>query len=296
MIGRGDGVSFCNDVKSELALLKGPKCCQRAESVGLSLGLKPCADGLTFRTGQADVMYLTASLLNKSFNHTGTERVSASGQRYTLTYRGLFVSGVGSPAERVSAAQLEKPCCAASFLRGAFLSCGQMTDPHKNYRLDLLLPDEATAALVCDVIRGQGFVPRRSLRRDGSVCVYFIDSASIEDLLTLMGATGASLSLMEIKVEKNYTNTINRRGNFDTANYVKTYGTAAAQVEAIQWLQDNGAMDGQPEPTRRIAQLRLENTDASLNELAALAHMGRSSVNRRLKSLVSLCQSLQKGS
>lgn len=289
-------MSFCNDVKSELALLKGPKCCQRAESAGLSLGLKPCADGLIFRTGQADVMVLTASMLNKSFNRASAERVSASGQRYTLTYPGLFLSDVGSPSERVRAAQLEKPCCVASFLRGAFLSCGQMTDPHKNYRLDLLLPDEATASLVCNVLREQGFVPRRSLRRDGSVCVYFIDSASIEDLLTLMGATGASLSLMEIKVEKNYTNAINRRGNFDTANYVKTYGAAAAQVETIRWLQDNGALDGLPEPTRRVALLRLENTDASLNELAALAHMGRSSVDRRLKSLASLCESLRKGS
>ncbi|MBP5618250.1 MAG: DNA-binding protein WhiA [Clostridia bacterium] len=282
-------MSFCNDVKSELALLKGAKCCQRAESVGLSLGLKPCADGLIFRTGQADVMYLTATLLNKFLGQAGTERVSASGRWYTLTY-------AGRSAADESTADLAKPCCAAAFLRGVFLSCGQMTDPHKNYRLDLLVPDEATGALVCDVLREQDFLPRRSLRRDGSVCVYFIDSASIEDLLTLMGATGASLSLMEIKVEKNYTNTINRRGNFDTANYLKTYGTAAAQVAAIQWLRENGALDGQPEPTRRVAQLRLENTDASLNELAALAHMGRSSVDRRLKSLISLCQSLQKGS
>ena len=288
-------MSFCNDVKSELALLKGHKCCQRAESAGLMLGLKPSGDGFLFRSGQADVAHLAASLLNRALDASAQERVTPSGRWYTLAYPDLSEAKIGYPDARVDRSVMEKPCCAAAFLRGAFLSCGQLSDPRKNYRLDLLLPCETAGISVCELLRDQGFMPRLSVRRDGTACVYFIDSTSIEDLLTLMGATVATLALMEIKVEKNYTNAVNRRGNFDTANYIKTYETAAAQTEAIRWLKEQGALEDLPEPTLQIALLRLEHTDASLKELAALSHMGRSSVDRRLKSLMALYEKQQKG-
>ena len=287
-------MSFCNEVKSELALIKGHKCCLRAEGMGLALGLKPSADGLVFRTSQADVAHLSGTLVDKMLGAEAVERVSASGRWYTRLYPGLDPAAAGFPDGRVDAERLDKPCCQTAFLRGVFLACGQMIDPRKNYRLDLLLPDRATGEAVCDVLRELDFAPRLSQRADGSVCVYFRDSTAIEDLLTTMGATGASLALMEIKVEKNYTNALNRRGNFDTANYVKTFEKAASQAQAIQWLADHGVLDDQPEPVREVAQLRLTHTDASLKELAALAHMGRSTVDRRLRELVALSESMQK--
>ena len=169
-----------------------------------------------------------------------------------------------------------------------------MIDPHKHYRLDFWLPDESTGAVFCDILREEGFLPRRSLRRDGSVCVYFIDSTSIEDLLTYMGATNATLTLMEVKVEKNYANALNRRGNFDTANYVKTYEKAESQIQAIQALQNSEDWDALPEQTKRIALLRMEHTDASLSELAQLSHLGRSTVDRRLRDLTALAETRNK--
>lgn len=287
-------MSFCNEVKSELALIKVHKCCQRAERMGMALAVKKAGDRLVFRTSQAEVSHLARYLLDKQLGYRGDGKVSASGQWYTASYPYDAKDAIGFPDRRIALSRLEKPCCRVSFLRGAFLSCGHMIDPHKHYRLDFLLPDESTGAVFCDILREEGFLPRRSLRRDGSVCVYFIDSTSIEDLLTYMGATNATLTLMEVKVEKNYANALNRRGNFDTANYVKTYEKAESQVQAIQALQNSEDWDALPEQTKRIALLRMEHTDASLSELAQLSHLGRSTVDRRLRDLTALAETRNK--
>ena len=283
-------MSFCNEVKEELSRIKTHKCCQRAEGMGMALAVKKAGERLALRSSLAEVSYLARYLLDKQLGCQGDTKVSASGQWYTVTYPEEAIARLGFPDRRIDLSRLEKPCCRVAFLRGAFLSCGHLTDPHKHYRLDFLLPDETTGAVFSDILRAEGFLPRRTLRKDGSVCVYFFDSTSVEDLLTYMGATLASLTLMEVKVEKNYANALNRRGNFDTANYVKTFEKAESQVLAIRELQQSEDWDALPESTRTVACLRLEHTDASLSELARLSHLGRSTVDRRLRDLMALAQ------
>ena len=41
---------------------------------------------------------------------------------------------------RIREENLKKDCCVASFLRGVFLVCGTVTDPHKEYHLEFSTP------------------------------------------------------------------------------------------------------------------------------------------------------------
>lgn len=286
-------MSFCNEVKSELAVIKTHKCCLRAIGMGLSIALKTLSDGrVVLRTEQADTAMLAASRLSRLYNAECETKVSANGKLYTVTLTSQAVCDSLKAGRMLDRTHIDKPCCLASFIRGVFLSCGHMVDPRKNYRLDFLMPDERSADFIVELLSDNGFAPKLSQRSDGSVCVYFIDSTSIEDLLTFMGAINSSLTLMEIKVEKNYTNALNRRGNFDTANYVKTYAFAQAQIEAIERLKESGKFGELSDELREIANLRLEHTDATLNELASLSHLGRSTVDRRLKKIMQLAEEI----
>ncbi len=254
--------------------------------MGLSLSLKKTTDGhIVFRNQQADVAKTAVSRFDKYLNAQCSVHVSAAGKSYTVTLKDCDVPLFYEDFDTLKLEQIEKDCCASAFIRGAFMSCGQLVDPYKNYRLDFLLPNTACAEKFRDILYQHGFAPGSSVRKNGNVNLYFIDSSTIEDLLTFMGATNSSLSLMEIKVEKNYTNKINRKSNFETSNYLKTYMISTSQVEAIEKIKDKGVYDDLTDELKQVAELRLNNPDASLNELVKISQIGRSTLDRRLKRL-----------
>ncbi len=107
--------------------------------------------------------------------------------------------------------------------------------------------------------------------------VYFKESESIEDCLTLMGATSAALELMGVKMVKDIRNNINRVTNCESANIDKTVAAAAVQSEALRKIERTVGLDALPEELREIAYLRLENPELSLRELGRRS-TGRSPV------------------
>ena len=80
----------------------------------------------------------------------------------------------------------------------------------------------------------------------------------------------------------------NRQANCDAANINKTISAAMEQLEAIQHLQETGALQNLPQELYETALLRMENEDASLKELTEMHHppITKSGVNHRLKRIV----------
>jgi hypothetical protein len=74
----------------------------------------------------------------------------------------------------------------------------------------------------------------------------------------------------------------NRVTNFDAANAGRTAAAAARQQRALERL-DPAVL---PPALREMLELRLENPDASLAELAQLGGLSKSAVNHRLRRLV----------
>ena len=67
--------------------------------------------------------------------------------------------------------------------------------------------------------------------------IFFKDSEQIEDLLTTMGATRATLRLIHIKIDKDMRNHVNRRVNFETANIDRSVAACTRQLDAIRKLE-----------------------------------------------------------
>ncbi len=176
-----------------------------------------------------------------------------------------------------------------AFLRGAFLAGGSVTDPEKRYHLELITSHHKvsleTFALLLDV----GFEPKQ-LTRNGSDILYFKQSDYIEDFLTAIGAPVSSMGVMEAKAEKTLRNDVNRRCNCETANLTKVVDASMEQIAAIRVLEENGTLETLPDKLQKTAQLRLNNPEATLSELAELLDppVSKSAMNHRMRKLIEL--------
>ena len=130
---------------------------------------------------------------------------------------------------------LEEDCCRASFIRGAFLAGGSVTDPEKRYHLELATPHHSVSRETYSVLLDMGFSPREA-ERGGNSLLYFKQADAIADFFTTIGASNTALGIMTAKVEKDMRNTITRRVNCDSANADKVVNAAQEQLEAIRYI------------------------------------------------------------
>ena len=101
------------------------------------------------------------------------------------------------------------------------------------------------------------------------------------------------MAIMEAKVEKELRNGVNRRVNCDTANLTKVVDAAQDQIAAIRRLEQRGILEQLPEKLRMTAQLRMENPEATLSELAQMFDppVTKSAMNHRMRKLIEQAES-----
>ena len=176
-----------------------------------------------------------------------------------------------------------------AFCRGAFLSSGIISNPEKEYRIDFNTTSKETAYMFNELLEEKGFNLKISQRANG-YCVYSKKSEEIEDLLTIMGAGGETLNLINIKIYKSVRNKLNRVNNFETSNILKTADAAFVQKTAIEKYEKLGKLETLPEELLEVARLRLENPDLSLSALSKLSKvkLTRSGLNHRMKKLLEI--------
>ena len=100
------------------------------------------------------------------------------------------------------------------------------------------------------------------------------------------------LEFENIRIEREMRGKVNRLVNCEAANLNKTINASIEQITAIKKLKETGKFNKLDDNLKEIAQLRLENPDASLIELGQLLKnpIGKSGVNYRLKKIVELAK------
>ncbi len=175
------------------------------------------------------------------------------------------------------------------FLGGVFLTCGSITDPEKDYHLEFAAPTERLCRDLCDVLLSVGVHPHTTKRRY-AYGAYLKGSEEIGDLLTFMGAQKATLDLIDIKIDKEVKNRVNRLNNCDLANIDKVISAAEKQKADILVIIDHDGMRKLSPDLQELAELRLENLHLSLQDLGEMLHkpIGRSGVNHRFRKLAAI--------
>lgn len=295
-------MSFSSDVKRELCRQPlGSHCCAVAEAFGALLYANTFSPSLIkIITECEDLSARLPRLFKRAFGF-GFDSESApvpgckrsflieDSEKLSKVYQAFGFSLETQLTLHVNFGVLEERCCQVSFLRGAFLTGGSVTNPEKRYHLELTTSHQKagreTEALLLDL----DFHPKTSVR-NGSLVLYFKHSNAIEDLLTTLGAPVCAMALMEAKVEKELRNGVNRRVNCDTANLTKVVDAAQDQIAAIKKLEQRGELAALSDKLRSAAALRADNPEATLAELAGLSDppVSKSAMNHRMRKLMEL--------
>ena len=187
---------------------------------------------------------------------------------------------------------VEEECCKASFLRGAFLAGGSVTDPEKGYHLELATTHQCVARETELLIREVMDFSPKTAQRGGAQVLYLKQSEQISDFLTCLGAPVAAMGIMEARLEKELNNKVNRRCNCDDANTSKVVEAAQEQLSFIRILRERGQLDTLPDKLKQAALAREANPSASLSELAAMMEppITKPAMNNRMKKLMALAK------
>lgn len=307
-------MSFSARVKEELTKIEQmPPCCAHAMTYGLLLFGRSFnrSGGVSIMTEHEAVAKKYAEMLESgtgvkpsfSVSRAGKYTVSVEDETDMQTVFSAFSTSGNEAIARINRGNLlnecgETPsellnCCNGAFLRGAFLSCGTISDPNKGYHLEFVVPFRRLSLDLMKMLTEYNLKAKNMLRRGVNV-IYLKDSESIEDLLNIMGAPKSAFEIMDIKIVKDIRNVSNRINNFSFANISRTVKASYDQVEAINKIISAGAFDSLPEDMRDFAKKRLDNPEASLSELGSLYDppLSRSAVNYKLKKLISISSKL----
>ena len=218
------------------------------------------------------------------------------GVRGLLKDTGIFkeVDGGITLDYRIDEKMVETDDEKRAYIRGAFLGGGSISDPEKNYHMEFVTNNEDYANSLRDLINSEG-LNAKIVARKNSFVVYLKESEQISDLLSMIGAYQALLSLQSTKIVKEMRNNVNRIVNCETANLSKTVNAAVRQVENIKLIQSKIGISSLPENLQEIALLRVENEDMSLKELGEMLNppISKSGVNHRLKKIEQIANDLK---
>ena len=173
--------------------------------------------------------------------------------------------------------------------RGIFLGSGSVNNPEKKYHLEIILSSKKNANIIKKLLLKMQ-IKFKELERKNGYSLYIKEGEEISKFLAFIGANSSVLKFEEIRVIRDMKNNVNRKVNCETANLNKTINAAVKQIDAIKKIKARGNFENLSENLREIANLRLENPDASLVELGQMLKnpIGKSGVNHRLNQLIEL--------
>lgn len=299
-------MSFSQDVKNEIVQKKITRdCCALAASYGIAcFGRYFDSKGLVLHTELSGVAQYAKRLFSMCGVHgeiITKERPSGPLYEFKVDEPGevskmlsLFHCEEDQVSRHIDPRLIRCGHCFSAFVASAFLCCGTMTDPSKEYNLEFLCPRYNLAKDLEGILAEHEFTPRRTVRKGVNV-IYVKASEQVADLLTFMGAGGAAMQIMDHKMFKELRNKTNRLNNCEMANIDKVVTANVAAKKAIEYLQQKGDFDALPTPLRQAAQLRLDWPDLSLAQLVEKSPepISKSGLSHRLKKLEHLAEELR---
>ena len=294
-------ISFSGAAKAEVCrVFPQQSCCALAECFGILLYCNSfTADNIKIITESREFAQFLPKLFKKAFgvDFDNFPSLAAPGK---LTFqihdpdkiRRIMDRCGFDPSDtlalHVNLPLVEEDCCKASFLRGAFMAGGSVTDPGKGYHLELATTHKSVSLETWVLLRELGEPGMKSAQRSGTHVLYMKQSDLISDFLTFLGAPVAGMGIITAKLEKELNNKVNRRCNCDDANASKVVEAAQEQLGAIRILEELGVVDKLPVKLRQAAIARKNHPYSALSELAEMMDppITKPAMNHRLKRLV----------
>ena len=179
-------------------------------------------------------------------------------------------------------------------IRETFIKSGFITDPNKEYHLEVLFKLKKKAEEFRILLENFN-IKSKVIKKGSGYITYIKDGEDIVNFLALIGANNAVLRFEEARVLKDARNNVNRIVNCETANLNKTLDAANNQIKNIKLLKEKNKFNSLPEELKEIALIRLKNPDISYEEIGKMLKkpISKSGVSHRLKKINQIAEELK---
>jgi len=188
---------------------------------------------------------------------------------------------------------VEKQCCGAAYLRGAFLGSGFVSHPRGDFHFEITVESEALAQGLVGLLAQKG-IKARVMSRRSSFMVYLKSGTAILEFLAYAGAHQGALAMENERVIKSVRNDVNRITNAEIANQAKSASASVDQIFAIRKVVEHHGMDKLPPALQEFIKLRVANPDATLKELGehAVPPLSKSAIYHRVRRIEQLAEEI----
>lgn len=287
--------SFSSEVKNELARIKIEGNLEQIELLAFLRTSSVIADeeGIFFLTH----LSATARRITTFLRHMGMESVEVSVKKtYALKKLNQYRIFINADERKQLIRHLndiiiDEPEEIRAYLRAAFLSQGSVLSPEKGYHLEMVFDEEKEAKRILELFKKFDIEGKITERR-GKALFYIKDSQLISDALQVFGAVSTLFKFEDIRVLKDFKNSINRQVNCDSYNADRIIHASIRQRGAIEILANRGLLKDLSPKLIEAASLRMEYPDDSISSLASLCEppTNKQDMARRLKKLEALAK------
>lgn len=187
--------------------------------------------------------------------------------------------------------------CVSAYIKGAFLGGGSCTLPEEQtysrtgYHFEVVFSNRITASDYCELLCEFEVLAKLVTRKDSAV-VYVKSKEVISDLLNVMQADKCLKKLNRIVEKKDKSNNENRVSNCSVSNIDKALTASVAQIKAIEVISQTIGLKKLNANLFEVAEARLADKNASMQELADRLHISKSCINHRMRKIFALASQL----
>ena len=188
---------------------------------------------------------------------------------------------------------------AQAYLAGAFLAAGSVNAPTKpNYHLEVSCNTEVMAKFIQKLINRFELEAKTTIRRTKHI-VYLKSADQIADFLKIIGAYNKTMEFEDVRIQRDFRNSLTRLDNCEVANEVKTLRAGATQLDAIYALIEHNRYSHIDARLIEVAELRMNNPEASLNELIDIYYqetgtkISKSGLQHRFNKIIEMADKLE---
>ena len=284
-------MSFSSDVKTETMSVQMKNiCCRKAMLLGIISSKGACDANTVVITLENDAQSeFTLKLIQEHYGRSALIRRPKKGGRCRevvfeskscASYIARILSGDALFDEKC-------PACSSAFVRGVFFACGKVSNPEKQYMLEIsptmLLERHYQMLSDCGI-------ELKTSSRNGSEYLYAKKSAVIEDFFAYAGLNNTMFAFVNEKIKGEIRNNANRISNCEMNNIDKAVTASHKQISVIEELDRAGLLSSLPEELEKTARLRLLHRDLSLSQLSAISvpPISKSGLSHRLAKIIEL--------
>lgn len=187
--------------------------------------------------------------------------------------------------------------CMSAYIKGAFLGGGSCTLPEEQtysrtgYHFEVVFSNRITASDYCELLCAFEVLAKLVTRKDSAV-VYVKSKEVISDILNVMQADRCLKKLNRIVERKDRSNNENRVSNCSVSNIDKALTASVAQIKAIDVISQTIGLKNLKANLFEVAEARLADKNASMQELADRLHISKSCINHRMRKIFALASQL----